>query len=181
MTGVDSFRPKAQNRRMAVWHQIRRCAEKIGNGRATPLPSPDADASLLPPRPARCAGIQSRFFASNFLAVASRSCALSKSSLPSQKSISNLASEIKCSIWKLKGRPRRRHMASSSARCSSDMRMLYWRVFLATDEACQTGFWDTCGIVIDNGMQCYNNRRIMLFLACLRKIWTGRKISHKIL
>jgi len=98
------------------------------------------------------------FFDKRFLATARRSRTISKSSLPSQNSITSLAKAIRCSTWKLNGRPRRRHISSSSARCSSDMRMLYWSVFLATLEACQTGIFNSWGNVIYNGMQCYTLR-----------------------
>lgn len=125
--------------------------------------------------------IQSRFFDKNFLAAASRSPAIFKSSLPSQKSIRSLAKEIKCSTWKLNGRPRRRHISSSSARCSSDMRMLYWSVFLATLEACQTRFLNSCGIVIDNGMQRYENRRASVSQKSQEKSGRQGKICGRIL
>jgi hypothetical protein len=37
------------------------------------------------------------------------------------------------------------------------MRILYWSVFLATPQACQTRFLNSWGNMIDNGMQCYLN------------------------
>ena len=101
--------------------------------------------------------IQPPFFGERFLAAASRSRTISRSSLPSQNSITSLARAIRCSTWKLNGRPRRRHISSSSVRCSSDMRILYWSVFLATLEACQTENLNSCENIIDNGMQCYFN------------------------
>jgi len=104
--------------------------------------------------------IQPPFFGKRFLAAARRSRAISRSSLPSQNSMSSLAKAIRCSTWKLNGRRRRRHMASNSVRCSSDMRMLNWSVFFATPEACQTRILNSWGKMIDNGIHCYNNCRV---------------------
>jgi hypothetical protein len=104
--------------------------------------------------------IQLPFFGKRFLAAARRSRAISKSSLPSQNSISSLAKAIRCSTWKLNGRRRRRHMASNSMRCSSDMRMLNWSVFFATPEACQTRILNSWVNMIDNGIHCYNKCRV---------------------
>ncbi len=104
--------------------------------------------------------IQLPFFGKRFLAAARRSRAISRSSLPSQNSISSLAKAIRCSTWKLNGRRRRRHMASNSVRCSSDMRMLNWSVFFATPEACQTRILNSWGNMIDNGIHCYKNCRV---------------------
>ncbi len=117
-------------------------------------------------------GIQPLFFGKRFLAAASRSRTISRSSLPSQNSITSLAKAIRCSTWKLNGRPRRRHISSNSARCSSDMRILYWSVFLATLEACQTTFLNSWGNMIDNGVQCYSNRRANCFQNVAENIWT---------
>jgi hypothetical protein len=36
------------------------------------------------------------------------------------------------------------------------MRMLYWRVFLATSAACQTGLLNSCVNMIYHGIQCYH-------------------------
>ena len=104
--------------------------------------------------------IQLPFFGKRFLAAARRSRAISRSSLPSQNSMSSLAKAIRCSTWKLNGRRRRRHMASNSVRCSSDMRILNWSVFFATPEACQTRILNSWGKMIDNGIHCYNKCRI---------------------
>ena len=104
-------------------------------------------------------GIQLPFFGKRFLAAAKRSRAISKSSLPSQNSMSSLARAIRCSTWKLSGRRRRRHIASNSVRCSSDMRMLNWSVFFATPEACQTRILNSWVKMIDNGIHCYNKCR----------------------
>ena len=82
--------------------------------------------------------IQLPFFGKRFLAATRRSRTISKSSLPSQNSITSLAKAIRCSTWKLNGRPRRRHISSKSARCSSDMRMLNRRFFFATCKGCQS-------------------------------------------
>ena len=100
--------------------------------------------------------IQLPFFGKRFFAAARRSRAISKSSLPSQNSMSSLAKAIRCSTWKLNGRRRRRHMASNSVRCSSDIRMLNWSVFFATPEACQTRILNSWGNMIDNGIHCYH-------------------------
>ena len=101
--------------------------------------------------------IQPPFFGNRFFAAAKRSRTISRSSFPSQNSITSLAKAIRCSTWKLNGRPRRRHISSSSARCSSDMRILYWSVFLATREACQTKFFYSWGNMINNGVHCYSD------------------------
>ena len=97
--------------------------------------------------------IQPPFFGKRFLAAARRSCTISRSSLPSQNSITSLAKAIRCSTWKLNGRPRRRHISSSSARCSSDMRMLYRRFFFATHKGCQSKVINTWRKRVDNGRQ----------------------------
>jgi|GEM_PF-1680120 len=96
------------------------------------------------------------FFGKRFLAAARRSRTISRSSLPSQNSITSLARAIKCSTWKLKGRPRRRHMASSSDRCSSDMRMLNLRFFFATHKGCQSKEMNTWRKRVDKGRQRLN-------------------------
>jgi len=101
-------------------------------------------------------GIQLPFFGKRFLAAARRSCTISRSSLPSQNLITSLAKAIKCSTWKLNGRPRRRHISSSSARCSSDMRMLYRRFFFATHKGCQSKVINTWRKRVDNGRQRLN-------------------------
>jgi len=93
------------------------------------------------------------FFGKRLLAAARRSRTISRSSLPSQNSITSLARAIKCSTWKLKGRPRRRHMASSSDRCSSDIRMLNLRFFFATRKGCQSKVINTWRKRVDNGRQ----------------------------
>lgn len=98
-------------------------------------------------------GIQLPFFGKRFLAAARRSCTISRSSLPSQNLITSLAKAIRCSTWKLNGRPRRRHISSSSARCSSDMRMLYRRFFFATHKGCQSKVINTWRKRVDNGRQ----------------------------
>ena len=103
--------------------------------------------------------IQPPFFGKRFLAAARRSRAISRSSLPSQNSMSSLAKAIRCSTWKLNGRRRRRHMASNSVRCSSDMRMLNWSVFFATPKACQMGILNSWRNMIDNGIHCYDKSR----------------------
>ena len=87
---------------------------------------------------------------------ARRSRTISRSSLPSQKSITSLARAIRCSTWKLNGRPRRRHISSSSARCSSDMRMLYRRFFFATRKGCQSNEMNSLQKRVDNGRQRLN-------------------------
>ncbi len=97
--------------------------------------------------------IQLPFFGNRFLAATSRSRTISRSSLPSQNSITSLAKAIKCSTWKLNGRPRRRHISSSSARCSSDMRMLYRRFFFATRKGCQSKEMNSWRKRVDNGRQ----------------------------
>jgi len=117
------------------------------------------------------------FFFKSFLAAARRSSAIFRSSLPSQKSINNLAKAIRCSTWKLSGRPRRRHISSNSARCSSDIRMLYWSVFLATPAACQTRILNSCGNMIDNGMQCYLNLHGSVFQS-LQKLFGFENRTH---
>ena len=101
-------------------------------------------------------GIQQPFFGKRFLAAARRSCTISRSSLPSQNLITSLAKAIRCSTWKLNGRPRRRHISSSSARCSSDMRMLYRRFFFATRQGCQSKVINTWRKRVDNGRQRLN-------------------------
>ena len=103
--------------------------------------------------------VQLPFFDKRFFAVARRSRAISRSSLPSQNSMSSLAKAIRCSTWKLNGRRRRRHMASNSVRCSSDMRMLIWSVFFATPEACQMGILNSWRNMIDNGIHCYDKSK----------------------
>jgi hypothetical protein len=100
--------------------------------------------------------IQLPFFGKRFLAAARRSCTISRSSLPSQNLITSLAKAIRCSTWKLNGRPRRRHISSSSARCSSDMRMLYRRFFFATHKGCQSKVINTWRKRVDNGRQWLN-------------------------
>ncbi len=100
--------------------------------------------------------IQLPFFGNRFLAATSRSRTISRSSLPSQNSITSLAKAIKCSTWKLNGRPRRRHISSSSARCSSDMRMLYRRFFFATRKGCQSKEMNSWRKRVDNGRQRLN-------------------------
>ena len=97
--------------------------------------------------------IQPPFFGKRFLAAARRSCTISRSSLPSQNLITSLAKAIRCSTWKLNGRPRRRHISSSSARCSSDMRMLYRRFFFATHTGCQSTEMNSWRKRVDNGRQ----------------------------
>lgn len=97
--------------------------------------------------------IQLCFFGERFLTAARRSRTISRSSLPSQKSITSLARAIRCSTWKLNGRPRRRHISSSSARCSSDMRMLYRRFFFATCKGCQSKEMNSLQKRVDNGRQ----------------------------
>ncbi len=97
--------------------------------------------------------IQPPFFGIRFLAAARRSCTISRSSLPSQNLITSLAKAIRCSTWKLNGRPRRRHISSSSARCSSDMRMLYRRFFFATRKGCQSKEMNSWRKRVDNGRQ----------------------------
>jgi len=97
--------------------------------------------------------IQLPFFGKRFLAATRRSRTMSKSSLPSQNSITSLAKAIRCSTWKLNGRPRRRHISSSSARCSSDMRMLYRRFFFATHIGCQSTETNSLRKRVDNGRQ----------------------------
>jgi hypothetical protein len=52
------------------------------------------------------------------------------------------------------------------------MRMLYWSVFLATLEACQTRFLNSCGIVLYNGMQCYHDCSQPVPLNVTENIWT---------
>jgi len=100
--------------------------------------------------------IQLPFFGKRFLAAAKRSCTISRSSLPSQNSMSSLAKAIRCSTWKLNGRPRRRHISSSSARCSSDMRMLYRRFFFATGKGCQSKETNSWRKRVDNGRHLLN-------------------------
>ena len=97
--------------------------------------------------------VQLPFFGKRFLAAAKRSCTISRSSLPSQNLITSLAKAIRCSTWKLNGRPRRRHISSSSARCSSDIRMLYRRFFFATHKGCQSKVINTWRKRVDNGRQ----------------------------
>ncbi len=99
------------------------------------------------------ATVQLPFFGKRFLAAARRSCTISRSSLPSQNLITSLAKAIRCSTWKLNGRPRRRHISSSSARCSSDMRMLYRRFFFATHIGCQSKEMNSWRKRVDNGRQ----------------------------
>ena len=101
-------------------------------------------------------GIQLPFFGKRFLAAARRSRTISRSSLPSQNSMTSLAKAIRCSTWKLNGRPRRRHISSSSARCSSDMRMLYRRFFFATRKGCQSAEMNSWRKRVDNGRQRLN-------------------------
>ena len=103
--------------------------------------TPNASFAIQPPF----------FFGKCFLAVANRARAYSKSSLPSQNSMTSFARETKCSIWELKRRPRRRHISSSSALCSSDMRMLYRRFFFATHKPCQSKRINTWRKRVDKG------------------------------
>jgi len=119
------------------------------------------------------------FFGKRFLAAAKRVRANSKSSLPSQNSMTSLAKETKCSIWELKRRPRRRHISSSSARCSSDMRMLYRRFFFATDESCQSGEMNTWLKRVDNGRQ-ETNLPFSAFPNVTENFWTGRPGGRQI-
>jgi len=99
------------------------------------------------------------FFGKRFLAAAKRVRANSRSSLPSQNSMSSLARETKCSIWELRRRPRRRHISSSSALCSSDMRMLYRRFFFATHKPCQSKRINTWRKRVDKGRHWPNSQR----------------------
>jgi hypothetical protein len=58
--------------------------------------------------------------------------------------------------------------------------MLYWSVFLATLEDCQSEFLNSCGIVIDNGMQCYSNCRVTVSQKSQEKSGRERENSGKL-
>jgi hypothetical protein len=60
------------------------------------------------------------------------------------------------------------------------MRMLYWSVFLATPEACQTRFLNSWGNMIDNGIQCYVNRYTAVSQRFHKMSGRGLETRHKI-
>ena len=127
---------------------------------------------------AQLSGIQLPFFGKRFLAAARRSRAISKSSLPSLPRSNSAISAGPFGPSRLTcfSQRRRRHMASNSVRCSSDMRMLNWSVFFATPRACQTRILNSWGNMIDNGIHCYNKCRANVSPEVAENIWTKRGI-----
>jgi len=131
------------------------------NGMTNPFHQFNGIARFLERRRAKMLQLRSTaFFGKTLLAAPDVQRAISRSSLPSQNSMSSFGQGNQMFHLETQRTAAAAAHGFQFRALFLGHRMLNWSVFFATPEACQTRILKLMGKMIDNGIHCYNNCRV---------------------